>query len=327
MCTHPGNDLQEAVRLLRAGELVAFPTETVYGLGADASNPLAVARVFAAKGRPADHPLIVHLADQACVPDWTSGFPETARQLASAFWPGPLTLVLPRSARVPAAVTGGQDSVALRVPAHPVAQALLRSFGGGIAAPSANRYGRVSPTRAEHVREELGDRVSLVLDGGECAVGLESTIVSCLAGQVALLRPGMIGRDAIEAVVGPLAAGAAAATPRVPGSARVHYAPAVPVELLDRDQLGRRCAELAAAGARVAVIARSAATGPGNTMAWQVAPADAAGYGHDLYATLRTLDRSGASRILIERVPATGPWEAVRDRLQRAAAKEPPDDT
>ncbi|MDH5580032.1 MAG: L-threonylcarbamoyladenylate synthase, partial [Betaproteobacteria bacterium] len=295
--------------------------------GADALNPVAVARVFAAKDRPADHPLIVHLADQACVPDWATEFPETARQLARAFWPGPLTLVLPRSARVPAAVTGGQDSVALRVPAHPVAQALLRSFGGGIAAPSANRYGRVSPTRAEHVREELGDRVALVLDGGECAVGLESTIVSCLAGQVALLRPGMIGRDAIEAVVGPLAACAAVATPRVPGSQRVHYAPAVPVELLGRDQLERRCAELAAAGATVAVIARGAATGSRDTMGWHVAPVDAAGYGHDLYATLRTLDRSGASRILIEQVPATGPWEAVRDRLQRAAAKEPPDDT
>jgi len=223
MSTPPGNDLEAAVRLLRAGELVAFPTETVYGLGADAANPAAVARVFAAKGRPADHPLIVHLADQACVPDWASEFPETARQLARAFWPGPLTLVLPRSARVPMAVTGGQDSVALRVPAHPVAQALLRAFGGGVAAPSANRYGRVSPTRAEHVREELGDRVALILDGGECAVGLESTIVSCLAGQVALLRPGMIGRAAVESVVGPLATSAAGA-PRVPGSTRAHYA-------------------------------------------------------------------------------------------------------
>lgn len=326
MSTPPGNDLEAAVRLLRAGELVAFPTETVYGLGADAANPAAVARVFAAKGRPADHPLIVHLADQACVPDWASEFPETARQLARAFWPGPLTLVLPRSARVPMAVTGGQDSVALRVPAHPVAQALLRAFGGGVAAPSANRYGRVSPTRAEHVREELGDRVALILDGGECAVGLESTIVSCLAGQVALLRPGIIGRAAVESVVGPLATSAAGA-PRVPGSARAHYAPAIPVELLDSGQLEQRCAELAAAGATVAVLARRAPMGPTGKTTWRVAPGDAAGYGHDLYATLRALDRCGASRILIEQVPATGTWEAARDRLQRAAAKEPPDDT
>lgn len=319
-------DLDEAVRLLRAGELVAFPTETVYGLGADAANPVAVAKVFAAKGRPADHPLIVHLLDSACVPDWASDFPQAARQLAQAFWPGPLTLVLPRLARVSAGVTGGQDSVALRVPSHPLAQALLRAFGGGIAAPSANRYGRVSPTRAEHVREELGNRVALVLDGGECEVGLESTIVSCLAGRVSLLRPGMIGRDAIEAVAGPLTLSTSGA-PRMPGSTRVHYAPSVPVELLDSDGLERRCLELAAVGTVAAVVARRAAASTAAGVIWHVAPGDAAGYGHDLYATLRALDRSGASRILIEQVPATEPWAAVRDRLQRAAAKEPPDDT
>lgn len=326
MSARPGPDLDEAVRLLRAGELVAFPTETVYGLGADAANPLAVAKVFAAKGRPADHPLIVHLAEGASVPDWASDFPHAARRLARAFWPGPLTLVLPRSARVPAAVTGGQDSIALRVPSHPLAQALLRAFAGGIAAPSANRYGHLSPTRAEHVREELADRVALVLDGGECAVGLESTIVSCLAGGVSLLRPGMIGREAIEAVAGPLTL-SAIGVPRVPGSTRVHYAPSLPVELLDGDRLERRCLELAEAGAVAAVVARRAAAAPVAGALWRVAPGDAAGYGHDLYATLRVLDRSGASRILIEQVPATEPWDAVRDRLQRAAAREPPDDT
>ncbi len=326
MSARPGPDLDEAVRLLRAGQLVAFPTETVYGLGADALNPRAVARVFAAKGRPADHPLIVHLADSARVTEWAGEFPEAAQELARAFWPGPLTLVLPRAERVPTAVTGGQDSIALRVPAHPLAQALLRAFGSGIAAPSANRYGRVSPTRAQHVREELGDRVALVLDGGECEVGLESTIVACLAGQVTVLRPGMIGRDAIAAVTGPLARPDATG-PRVPGSSRAHYAPAVPVELLQGGQLERRCLELAAAGATGAVIARRAATAPLSGIAWRLAPADPAGYGHDLYALLRELDGSGASRILIEQVPATQPWEAVRDRLQRAAASQPPDDT
>ena len=321
-----GKDIARAVQLLRAGELVAFPTETVYGLGADAANPAAVARVFAAKGRPADHPLIVHIAGPAQLPDWASEFPGPAQELARAFWPGPLTLVLPRAARVATCVTGGQDSVALRVPAHPVAQALLRAFGGGIAAPSANRYGRVSPTRAEHVHEELGDRVALVLDGGDCEVGLESTIVACLAGRVTLLRPGMIGRAAIAAAAGPLDA-PVAGEPRVPGSTRVHYAPSVPVELLDGDALERRCEELAAAGAQVAVLARRAAAGPVGEATWRVAAADAAGYGHDLYAMLRQLDQGGASRILIERAPPTGEWEAVRDRLQRAAAKQPPDDT
>lgn len=327
MTAAPHPDLEEAVRLLRAGELVAFPTETVYGLGADASNPQAVARVFAAKGRPADHPLIVHLPGAASVPDWASEFPAAAQRLARAFWPGPLTLVLPRSKRVHAAVTGGQDSVALRVPAHPLAQALLQAFDGGVAAPSANRYGRVSPTRAEHVRDELGDRVALVLDGGECTVGLESTIVACLGGRVSVLRPGMIARDAVAAIAGALAP-PDATRPRVPGSSRAHYSPSVPVELLDSAQVEPRCRELAASGASLAVIARRAPGAPvGRGVAWRQVPGDAASYGHDLYATLRELDRGGASRILVEQVPATPPWEAVRDRLQRAAAKEPADDT
>ena len=214
----------------------------------------------------------------------------------------------------------------MRVPDHPLALALLAAFGGGIAAPSANRYGRISPTRAEHVREELGDRVALVLDGGDCAIGLESTIVSCLDGGVTLLRPGRIDRAAIEAVVGPLQA-VTAGRPRVPGASRVHYAPSVPVELLRADVLGRRCAELAAAGAKVAVLARQPATVTAAQAVWRVAPRDAAVYGHELYATLRALDRSGASRILVEEVPASGPWDAVRDRLQRAAARDLPDDT
>ncbi|HKY00574.1 MAG TPA: L-threonylcarbamoyladenylate synthase, partial [Steroidobacteraceae bacterium] len=224
-------EIEEAVALLNAGELVAFPTETVYGLGADASNPAAVARIFAAKGRPTTHPLIVHLSGFAAARDWASELPGAAARLAEAFWPGPLTLVLPKSARVSAAVTGGQSSVALRAPAHPVARALLAAFGRGIAAPSANRYGRISPTRAADVREELGTSVALVLDGGDCEVGLESTIVACLGGRVTLLRPGSVSRSQIADVVGQVDDPAADA-PRAPGRDRAHYAPGTPLSIV-----------------------------------------------------------------------------------------------
>lgn len=315
--------IDEAVRRLREGGLVAFPTETVYGLGADASNPAAVARIFAAKGRPADHPLIVHLASAAAAGEWARDFPPLARDLAAAFWPGPLTLVVPRAAGVLDEVTGGQETVALRVPSHPVAQELLRRFGGGIAAPSANRYGRVSPTLARHVREELGDRVDLVLDGGACEVGLESTIVGVDDGAITLLRPGRITRSEIERVAGPLESPGAAA-PRVPGSLRSHYAPATPLELLDAAAIDRRCAT-GQDVQRIAVLSRRPAPADCRALAWQVAAADPAGYGHDLYASLRALDTRGASRILVEEVPAGEEWTAVRDRLARAARRDPPD--
>lgn len=318
--------LDEAVRLLRAGQLVAFPTETVYGLGADARNAAAVARVFEAKGRPAGHPLIVHLAGAGAVREWASDFAAPAQKLARAFWPGPLTLVLPRAPDVLPAVTGGQDSIALRVPSHPLAQALLAAFGGGIAAPSANRYGRVSPTCAAHVREELGERVALVLDGGDCEVGLESTIVACLGGELSLLRPGIIGRAEIEAVAGPLADTAARA-PRVPGSSRTHYAPATPLELVAADRLESRCTELVAAGYALAVLARRPARASLPQVTWRVVAAAAPAFGHDLYATLRSLDRLGVSGILVERVPESEEWAAVRDRLRRAAARDTPDGT
>ena len=315
--------IEAAARRLRAGELVAFPTETVYGLGADAANPAAVARIFAAKGRPASHPVIVHLASVDQLGDWVSEFPEQARRLAAAFWPGPLTLVLPRGPRVSDAVTGGQDSVGIRVPAHPVARRLLEAFGGGIAAPSANRYGRVSPTRAEHVREEFGAAVGLVLDGGDCAVGLESTIVACLDGRLRLLRPGGITRAQLEAVVGPLPSTDEPA-PRVPGSEKSHYAPATPVELVEPSGLEARLRALPA-GQQAAVLARRAPPAGCAARAWRVLPNDAAGYGHALYAALRELDRCGAERILVERVPDHAAWDAVRDRLERAAARELPE--
>lgn len=316
--------IQEAVRRLRRGELVAFPTETVYGLGADASSADAVARIFAAKGRPTTHPVIVHLARVDQVAAWTTGLPDTARRLAERFWPGPLTLVLPRGPKVLDQITGGQDTVAVRIPVHPVARALLEAFGDGIAAPSANRYGRVSPTRAEHVRQELGDAVGLVLDGGDCAVGLESTIVQCSTDRVRLLRPGGITRVEIEALVGPVEASLRGG-PRVPGSTRSHYAPATPVELVEAADLDARWRARSTEGP-VAVVARRAA--PADFAGWwRSMPADAGTYGHDLYATLRALDGSGAARILVERVPDVPAWDAVRDRLERAAAREPAETT
>jgi len=319
-----GGELDRAVGLLRAGRLVAFPTETVYGLGADASNPQAVARIFAAKGRPADHPLIVHLASAGQVADWAGEFPGPARALAEAFWPGPLTLVLPRGERVPDAVTGGQDTVGLRVPSHPVAHELLRRFGGGVAAPSANRHGRVSPTRAEHVREELGDRVDLVLDGGDCEVGLESTIVGCRNGEVTLLRPGRITRRDLERVVGPVHSPSSQA-PRVPGSLRSHYAPATPVDVLPAQDIERLCRMQH--DPRLAVLAPRPQPEATTVLAWREVPADPQGYGRALYAALRELDALGAARIVIESVPAGDAWAAVADRLARAARRDPPEAT
>jgi L-threonylcarbamoyladenylate synthase len=316
-------DINAAVAALRAGELVAFPTETVYGLGADARNPTALLKIYALKGRPSTHPLILHLADAAQLPQWVATVPAAAMSLAERFWPGPLTLVLPRASAVPDELTGGQDSVAVRVPSHPVAQALLSAFGSGIAAPSANRYGRVSPTRAEHVREEFPSGL-LVLEGGECAVGLESTIVSLLDAEPRLLRPGAITRSQLEEVIGPvLDAGAPGTAPRVPGSTVQHYAPQTPVTLVATIDLAPALADALALGERIAVMAYSASAAESAATPlrhWQrmsEAPAD---YGRQLYATLRRLDKLGVSRILIEHVPAGIEWDAIRDRLSRAAA-------
>jgi L-threonylcarbamoyladenylate synthase len=317
--------IEKAVALLEAGELVAFPTETVYGLGADAQNPVAVARIFAAKGRPATHPLIVHFSSFAAARDWASEVPPEAARLAEAFWPGPLTLVLPKSARVPPAVTGGQDTVALRAPAHPVARALLAAFGRGIAAPSANRFGRISPTRAADVREELGDRVALVLDGGDCDVGLESTIVACLRGRVTLLRPGAVSRSQVEDVVGRVDDPGADA-PRAPGSDRSHYAPGTPLAVVAPAELGRELEAALARGRRVAVLARRAPPRDSERVSWRRMPEQPAPYARALYAALRALDAAGADRILVEAVPADEPWAAVADRLARAAGGRAPAD-
>ncbi|MBU6210645.1 MAG: threonylcarbamoyl-AMP synthase [Gammaproteobacteria bacterium] len=326
-------DIAAAVKALRAGELVAFPTETVYGLGADAGNSAALSRVYAAKGRPTDHPLILHLADVAQLTRWVAALPAPTatrvEQLAQRFWPGPLTLVLPCAAEVSPVLTGGQTSLAVRVPSHPVAQRLLRAFGSGIAAPSANRYGRVSPTRAVHVREEFPEGV-MILEGGDCEVGVESTILSLLETPPRILRPGIIGRESLEALIGPLALGSSTTVPRVPGSMPQHYAPQTPVELVAVEALDARIKSCIASGEAVAVLARSA---PETRMAsargaislpvrrWLQAPASSAAYAHDLYANLRSLDKENAARILIEQVPTSPEWDAVRDRLSRAAAR------
>ena len=303
-----------AVAALRAGELVAFPTETVYGLGADASNAAAIRRIYSVKGRPSSHPLIVHLSSTADIAAWAGAVPRSARVLAERFWPGPLTLVLPRAAHVLTELTGGQDSVALRIPEHPVAQQLLHEFGGGIAAPSANRYGRVSPTRAQHVRDEFGDEVAIVLEGGACRVGLESTIVSCLGDRTLLLRPGGISQLALEAVIGPVRRAAQGEGPRTPGSTQAHYAPSTPLTLVSQALLARD-----AQAPDVAVLAMGPQSAEFRGVLWLDGTSSAEAFGHDLYANLRTLDRAGARRILVEAPPFTQAWDAVRDRLTRAA--------
>lgn len=325
-------EIAQAVAALRTGQLVAFPTETVYGLGADASNADAIRRLFAAKGRPADHPVIVHLTSAVALDQWAAQVPETARRLAQHFWPGPLTLILPRAEHVLDLVTGGQASVGLRVPDHPVALALLHAFAqstpdnvpSGLVAPSANRFGRISPTRAEHVHAELGSAVAMVLDGGPTRVGIESTIVDLSSAQPMLLRPGQISSAAISEVLGtPLAYLAAQSRPgttRAPGTLPSHYAPTTPLVLIEPERLLDEVTRLSAAGARIVVLARRAAPPELAGLTWRVAPADAPGYAQMLYATLRELDAQGAARIVVERVPEDQSWLAVRDRLRRAAA-------
>jgi len=314
--------LAVAANHLRNGQLVAFPTETVYGHGADAGNADAVRRIFAAKGRPSEHPVIVHLANAAHVERWAREFPEGARALAAAFWPGPLTLILPRAAHVADAVTGGQDSVGLRMPSHPVAQQFLAAFatlgGSGIAAPSANRFGHVSPTTAQHVADDLGDAVAMILDGGACDVGIESTIVAFTGREPVLLRPGAIGLRQLASVLGRAPSAPGGDSPRAPGALDVHYAPLAPARLIARNELLREVGRRTTSGESVAVLARTVTRPAEFTGAWIAASRDARHYAHDLYANLRMLDRPGATAILVESVPDDDAWLAVRDRLTRA---------
>jgi L-threonylcarbamoyladenylate synthase len=314
--------LDAALDALRRGDVVGLPTETVYGLAGDASSPEAIARIFALKGRPADHPLIVHVAGIDALDAWARDVPPLARKLAEAFWPGPLTLILRRQAHVLDAVTGGQDTVGLRCPRHPLALQVLRRFEGGLAAPSANRFGRISPTSAAHVRGEFGDAVPVVLDGGECEVGIESTIVDLSGPTPRILRPGRLGKADIEAVIGPVVEGAAKESPRVSGALASHYAPHTRTELLTREELGERARSCRARGESVLAltVGRTVEGVDGRVLA-----DDPDAYGHDLYAALRELDARRADRLLVEAPPRTRAWFAVLDRLGRAAADAPED--
>ncbi len=308
-------ELRSAVEALRQGRLVAFPTETVYGLGVDASNGQAVARLYAAKRRPADHPVIVHFACAADAFTWARDVPDQARLLAKQFWPGPLTLVLKRSAKAQDFVTGGQDSVGLRVPSHPVAHELLTLFKGAVAAPSANRFGRVSPTTAAHVRADLGADVDLVLEGGPSEVGIESTIVDLSGSAPVLLRPGRISRHDVEQVIGAVVGEKSESSPRHSGGLERHYAPRTPARLVPTYDLDKEIARLKE---KVAVLAFSR---PDERVDyWLRMPRDPHAYAQKLYGALRELDAAGCEEILVEMPPAAPEWAAVRDRLQRACS-------
>jgi L-threonylcarbamoyladenylate synthase len=299
--------ITRAVEILRAGGLVAFPTETVYGLGADAANPDALRRLFAVKGRPTDHPVIVHVARAAQLDDLGRDVPDVAHALANAFWPGPLTLVVRRNAdQVAAQTTGGRDTVGIRVPDHPVAQALLDAFGGGIAAPSANRFGRVSPTTAQHVRDDLGDDVDLVLAGGPCTVGVESTIVDVTAKDPVILRVGGIGAHQLAEIVGRELEYRTAGEVAAPGTLARHYSPTATVELVKPNEVARRAQQLRAEGRTVGILD---------------APDNPAEYAHVLYQRLREIDARGVDTILaVAPTDTEGIGAAVADRLRRAAA-------
>jgi L-threonylcarbamoyladenylate synthase len=319
--------IREAATKLEQGELVALPTETVYGLGADAENPAAVAKIYQAKGRPSNHPVIVHLAPEADIGYWAESIPDEARKLIDAFWPGPLTLILKRASHIPAAVSGGQDSIGLRCPSHPVAQALLRAFRGGkggVAAPSANKFGHVSPTTTQHVRDEFGadmNSIACILDGGQSEVGIESTILDLSRIQThgpVLLRPGQISAEQIAQVIGVMPNKPDTAAPRASGTLDAHYAPHTPVALIEADQLQVTLDKLSQAGRRVAVMLRSHAC-VSNAHAQIKLPGTPAGYAHDLYAALRAMDAVSADMILVEAPPMDAQWQGVNDRLHRAA--------
>lgn len=313
--------MSRAATLLHRGQIVAFPTETVYGLGADALDPEAVERIYEAKGRPAYNPLIVHVPDAAAAQSLITSWPPAADALAKRWWPGPLTLVLPKAATVPSTATAGLATVALRAPAHPVAQALLRAAGLPLAAPSANRSGEVSPTTASHVVQSLGDRVPLILDAGPTSVGIESTVVDLSGARPLLLRPGMISREMLEEVIGPVdvarALDLAESARPSPGMLDRHYAPKARVILFDGPDEAPVQEALRTHPAGTGILHWRDGTFPGAFV--ERLPADPAGYARSLYEALRRMDDRGASVILVERPPAGSAWEALHDRLQRAA--------
>jgi L-threonylcarbamoyladenylate synthase len=321
-----GNDpatLQRAAAELAAGELVAFPTETVYGLGARADDDAAVGRIFAAKGRPADHPLIVHVADVEAAKAFAAAWPPAAQKLADAFWPGPLTVIVPRRSGMGTASAAGQTSIGLRCPSHPVARALLADAAAlgvaGISGPSANRFGRISPTTAAHVHQEFGDAMTIV-DGGECDAGIESAIVDCSRGAPALLRPGVLTREQIESALGHPLREAGADAPRASGTLEAHYAPNAKLRLMPADQLRGALGVLAKSSVNPVAVYFRTVTPDRSVRAYRAMPNDPIAAAHELFSALRELDSSGATLIWVEAPPDEPSWEGVRDRLQRAAA-------
>ena len=310
--------LGQAVELLGQGQLVALPTETVYGLAADARSPGAVARIFEAKGRPAGNPLIVHIDSVEMAEGCVAAWPRAAAQLAGAFWPGPLSLVLPKADSIPDIVTAGGKTVAVRCPAHPVFRAVLAKCGFPLAAPSANRSNRVSPTRAEHVVDQLGGRIPLVLDGGACDLGIESTVLDLTGDTPTLLRPGMISLGQLQAVLGPVATAkhpAAAAPLKSPGQLQRHYSPRAKLIIVEGDMAGA----LGQADETTHVIARTAAPAAWPSERWHELPPAVAGFARELYDTLHRCDRLGAETILVQPLPDGDEWAALRNRLNRAA--------
>ena len=314
-----GDQIQRAVEVLKGGGVVAFPTETVYGLGGDAENEAAIERIFEIKGRPTAHPLIVHLGDASELASWAAEVSPVAWRLAERFWPGPLTIILRRSARVLDVVTGGLSTVGLRVPNHPVALALLRALGGALAAPSANRFGAVSPTTAAHVRQDLGGAVDLVLDGGSCQIGLESTIVDLSSGAAAILRPGGVSREELEEVMGETVPIREGGPVRSPGQLHHHYAPRAEVIVATADQLAVRAADLQARGLRVAVSTGEAVAGLPPQVERIPLPESLADVARALYAVLREVDRRECDVVLITLPPEAGLGLAIADRLRRAS--------
>jgi len=317
-------NIKKAAAILRAGGLVAFPTETVYGLGGDATNEAAIRNIFAAKDRPHDHPLIIHIADIAQLSDWTRNISPVALQLAHTFWPGPLTLILKKQPHVLDIITGGQDTVGIRIPHHPIAKALLEAFGGGVAAPSANKFTHISPTTAEAVAEELGNKVDLILDGGDCEVGLESTILDVTGNTPMILRKGMITAAMLEDVLHLPIVSSLQDTPavRAPGMHHLHYAPVTTTVVLDRDNIPEFLQSLRPDDLPVAIITHSNIELHGMKKVHIVrAPKDAKTYAHDLYSTLRSLDNLHLQCIIVEAVPKQPEWDAIRDRLNKASGR------
>ncbi len=325
-------EIKSASTLLKAGQLVAFPTETVYGLGCDASNLDALARLYRVKARPGNHPVIVHLASVEQLDDWAETVPPEALALAEKFWPGPMTLILKKASRVLPEVSGGQDTVGLRIPSHPVALALLKEFNSGVAAPSANRHGRISPTSAQHVQSELGDLVAKVLDGGSCSVGIESTIIDLSGARPRILRPGMITLQEIEAVINEASQSnksksgkskpeddSSSVAPRVPGNLSSHYAPNTGLKLFSHANLPRALATAESLQMKVSVMAFSEPIKSSSILEWKQMSEEPAECARQLYAYMRQLDESGADYIVVEEPPELPEWMGILDRLRRAA--------